>query len=91
MIRDIVRAALVVAVLAVGTALVVEARWQLAMIDAAHRGLVASTAAQANAWQPMPTPAHAYAAPATPAPDAPLRRLGRAALDMADAALGVVR
>jgi hypothetical protein len=87
MIRDILRAALVLAVLAVGTSLVVEARWQLAMIDAAHRGLVASHAAPPQ-WQPMPTPAHA--APATP-PEAPLRRLGRAALDMADAALGVVR
>lgn len=87
MIRDILRAALVLAVLAVGTSLVVEARWQLAMIDAAHRGLVASHAAPPQ-WQP--TPAHAHAAPATP-PEAPLRRLGRAALDMADAALGVVR
>lgn len=89
MIRDILRAALVLAVLAVGTSLVVEARWQLAMIDAAHRGLVASHAAPPQ-WQPMPTPAHAYAATATP-PEAPLRRLGRAALDMADAAIGVVR
>lgn len=89
MIRDIVRAALVVVVLAVATALVIEARWQLALIDSAHRGLMASHAAPPQ-WQQMPTPAHAHAAPATP-PEAPLRRLGRAALDMADAAIGVVR
>jgi hypothetical protein len=80
MIRDTLRAALAVAVMAVAAALLVEVRWQLAAIDLAHRAAVLG-----------PGLAAVYHAP-PPAPEpAPLRRLGRATLDLADAALGVVR
>jgi len=82
MIRDAVRALLAVVVMAVAAALMVETRYQLAAIDVAHRAAV-------DVYQPI------AAQPAPPQPVAgepgPLRRLGRATLDMADAALGVVR
>ena len=82
MIRDTVRALLAVVVMAVAAALAVEARYQMAAIDVAHRAAV-------DMRQPL------AAQPATPQPVAgqpgPLRRLGRATLDLADAALGVVR
>lgn len=81
MIRDTLRAGLVLVVLAVAASLLVETRYRLAAIDVAHRQAVA-------------TPAHAYAAP-MPAPPQPqpgrLHALGRAALELADAAIGVVR
>lgn len=75
MIRDITRAALVVAVLAAGSALLVETRYQLAAIDVAHRQCLG---------QP------AYAMPQQPQPGR-LRQFGRATLELADAALGIVR
>jgi hypothetical protein len=79
MIHDITRAALVIAVMAAGSALLVETRYQLVAIDAAHRNLVAGIPAQ-----PMPT----Y----VPQPEpGRLRQFGRSALDFADAALGIVR
>ena len=75
MLRDITRAALVVAVLAAGSALLVETRYQLAAIDVAHRQCLG---------QP------AYAMPQQPQPGR-LRQFGRATLELADAALGIVR
>lgn len=82
MIRDALRAALAILVMAVAAALVVEARYQMAAIDVAHRAAV-------DIRQPL------AAQPAPPQPVAsepgPLRRLGRATLDLADAAIGVVR
>lgn len=74
-IRDTVRAGLVVVVMAVAAALVVEVRFQLAAIDAAARQ---TTQLQPQPGQPVAQPG-------------PLRRLGRATLDLADAAVGIVR
>lgn len=81
MIRDVVRAACVVAVLVVACSLIVETRLRLAAIDVAHRQAVAAA---------MPAVPTVYGlAPAEPA--GPLARLGRATVGLADAALGVVR
>lgn len=79
MIRDILRAALTVVVMAVAAGLLIETRFQLAALDAAHRAIdIRQVAGQPMPAQPIAQPA-------------PLRRLGRATLDLADAALGVVR
>lgn len=79
MIRDLVRTACLVVVMAVAASLVVEVRFQLAAIDTAQR----------QATHPMaPLPPHPQ--PAT-APPGRLRAFGRAVLDLADAGLGVVR
>ena len=75
MIRDITRAALAIAVLAAGSAVLVETRYQLACVDLAHR-------------QCIDRPA--YAMPQQPQPDR-LRQFGRATLELADAALGLAR
>lgn len=80
MIHDTLRAALVVAVLAAACSLLVETRQRLAMLDIATR---------IAANQPQPV-AHAYAPAPQPEPGR-LRQLGRATLDLADAALGIVR
>ena len=77
MIRDTLRALLTVAVLSVAAGLLVETRFQLACIDVAHR----------HAIQPSPAP---FVMAPQPEPGR-LRRFGRATLDLADAALGVVR
>ena len=77
MIRDTIRAALVVAVMAVGSALLTETRYQLACIDVAHR--------QCLGGQP------AYAMPQQQPQPGRLRQFGRATLELADAALGIVR
>jgi hypothetical protein len=81
MIHDIVRAALVIAVLAVGCSLLVETRHRLAMLEIATR-LVSQQPYAHPAYQPIPQP--------QPEPGR-LRQLGRATLDLADAALGIVR
>ena len=79
MLRDFLRAALVIAVMAAGSALLVETRYQMAAIDAAHRNIVAGIPGhQIPAYAPQPEPGR-------------LRRFGRSALDLADAALGIVR
>jgi hypothetical protein len=82
-IRDIVRAVLAVAVMAAAAGLLVETRYQLAAIEAAAR-----------ACSTMPGPV-ARLEPPAPArvPEDPgrLRRLGRSILDVADAAINVVR
>jgi len=75
MIRDITRAALVVAVMAAGSALLVETRYQFAAVDVAHR-------------QCLGQPAYAMPQQAQPGR---LRHFGRATLELADAALGIVR
>jgi hypothetical protein len=75
MIRDLVRTACVVLVMVVAAALVVEVRERLAVLDMAVR------------MQPV---TYGYAPQAAPEPR-PLARFGRATLDLADAALGVVR
>jgi len=81
MIHDIVRAALVIAVLAAGCSLLVETRQRLAMLEIATR--LASQQPQAQpVYQPMPQP--------QPQPGR-IQQLGRATLELADAALGIVR
>jgi len=75
MIRDITRACLTIAVMAAACGLLVEVRYQLAAIDLAHRSALHHSA-------PVAMP---------PQPASPLRRLGRAGLDLADATLGILR
>ena len=75
MIRDTIRAALAIAVMAAGSALLVETRYQLAAVDVAHR-------------QCLGQPAYAMPQQAQPGR---LRHFGRATLELADAALGIVR
>ena len=75
MIRDITRAALAIAVMAAGSALLTETRYQLACIDVAHR-------------QCLGQPAYAMPQQAQPGR---LRQFGRATIELADAALGIVR
>ena len=78
MIRDILRAALTIAVMAVAAGLLIETRFHLAAIDVAHRASIAGQPAM-----PLPVPVAET--------DGPLRRLGRATLGLADAAVGLVR
>lgn len=75
MIRDIVRTVCVIVTLAVASSLVIETRFQLVCIEMATR----------------PQPVAMFAAAPAPPPPGRLRSLGRAAVDLADAALGVVR
>ena len=79
MIRDIVRTACIIIVMAVACSLLIETRHRLAVIDLAHRQAVAPPAVYAS------TPPQA--APTT----GPLARLGAATVGLADAALGVIR
>lgn len=85
MIRDTLRAALVIVTLAAAAGIVIETRFQLAAIDTAHR------AALAGAPAPLPPLAGPPMLPPPPAAPGPLRNFGRAAIDLADAALGIVR
>jgi hypothetical protein len=79
MIHDTLRALLVIAVLAAGCSLLVETRHRLAVIELSTR---------------MATP-QPYAMPAfQPAPQSEpgrLRQFGQASLELADAALGILR
>ena len=77
MIRDALRAALAVAVMAAAASILVEARFQMAAIDTAHR------AALAGQYDPQMQ--------IMPQEPGRLRRFGQATIDLADAALGVVR
>lgn len=88
MIRDIVRACLAVAAMAVAAALVVQVRYELAAIDVAHRAAIAPAGQPAHGQPVASQPAAGQPVDGQPGP---LRRLGRATLDMADAALNVVR
>jgi hypothetical protein len=81
MVHDALRAMLVVAVLAVSCSLLVETRQRLAMLEIATR-IAAAQPHAATAYQAQPIP--------QPEPGR-LRQLGRATLDLADAALGIVR
>jgi hypothetical protein len=78
MTRDLVRTACGIIAMSVAASLVIETRFQLAAIDAAHR-----QTAMPVAVTPLPAPA--------PAQPGRLRAVGRAILDLADAGLGVVR
>ena len=76
MIRDTIRAALAIAVMAAGSALLVETRYQLAAVDVAHRQCLGQPAYAMPQQQPQP---------------GRLRQFGRATIELADAALGIVR
>jgi hypothetical protein len=78
MIHDTLRALLVIAVLAAGSSLLVETRQRLAAVELAAR--MATQPHPAMAYQPMPQPQPGR-----------LQQFGRATLNLADAALGVVR
>lgn len=88
MIRDIVRAVLVLVVLAVGCEIL-----------AVHRGREAAkpqpAAYQPPAWQPVAPAWQPMQAPVwaqSPAPEpAPLRRVARELVDLTEAAIGVIR
>jgi hypothetical protein len=79
MIHDTLRALLIVAVLAAGCSLLIETRQRLATLEIATRLASAQPYAQ-PAYQPMPQPEPGR-----------LRQFGRATLELADAALGIVR
>jgi hypothetical protein len=76
MIRDLLRTACVITVMAVAASLIVEVRFRLAAIEVAAR--------------PQPQAVTYGYAPPPPEPGR-LARFGRATLNLADAALGVVR
>lgn len=81
MIRDTLRAALAIAVMAAAAGIVLETRQRLIALEHAGRMIAG----------PLP-PAHAYAAPTTPTQvGGRLQQLGRAAIEFADAAMSVVR
>jgi Skp family chaperone for outer membrane proteins len=82
MIHDTLRAALLIAVLAAAASIAVETRQRLAIIDLSAR-LVTHQ-------QPQMVPQAAYQPIPQPEPGR-LQRFGRATLDLADAALGVIR
>jgi hypothetical protein len=79
MIHDTLRALLVIAVLAAGCSLLVETRHRLAVIE---------LSARLATPQPYATPA--FQPDQQPEPGR-LRTFGRATLDLADAAIGLVR
>lgn len=79
MIHDTLRALLVIAVLAAGCSLLVETRHRLAVIELSAR-LATPQPYAVPAYQPVPQPEPGR-----------LRTLGRATLDLADAAFGVIR
>ena len=81
MIRDLLRTACAIIVMAVACSLLIETRFHLACIHVAQRQAVTPLAG-------LPS-AHPHAPPA-PQPGR-LRAVGRAILDLADAGLGVVR
>jgi len=81
MIRDLLRTACVITVMAVACSLLIETRFHLVCIDMAHHRTV-SALPGAMVIQPQPAPAP---------PPGRLRAVGRAILDLADAGLGVVR
>jgi len=78
MLHDTLKAALVIAVMAAACSLLVETRHRLATIELASRLTIGHPQPQHYAAQPQPE-------------HGPLRRFGREALDLADAALGIVR
>jgi hypothetical protein len=77
MIRDIIRAALAVLVMTIGAGLLLEVRFHLAAIDVAHRAALGQQVAQ---YQPAE-----FEQPGR------LRQFGKATLNLADAALGILR
>jgi hypothetical protein len=85
MIRDIVRAVLVLVVLAVGCEIIAVHRGRQAVQPPAWQPAVA---AYPPAWQPVPQPPAWQ--PAAPEPG-PLRKVAREIVDLAEATIGVIR
>lgn len=85
MIRDTLRAVLVVAVAAALAAIAIEARSRIAAVDLAHQSCLAAIQGRS-----MPPPQWQQVQPPPPA-EGRLQRFGRAVIGMADAAIGVVR
>jgi hypothetical protein len=77
MIRDILRTALAITTITIGAGLLIEVRYNLAAIDVAHRAALGQQVAQ-------------YQPPEVEQPGR-LRQFGRATLNLADAALGILR
>jgi hypothetical protein len=77
MTRDIIRAALAIATMTIGAGLLIETRYHLAAIDVAHRAALGQQVAHYQ--------------PAQIEQPGRLRTLGRATLNLADAALGIIR
>jgi hypothetical protein len=77
MIRDIIRTACVIASMTIGAGLLIEVRFNLAAIDVAHRAALGQQVAQYQPPQAQPA--------------GRLQAFGRATMQLADAALGVVR
>ena len=82
MIHDTLRAALLIAVLAAAASILVETRERLAVIDLSRH--------LASSSQPQPMPMHVYQPAPQPEPGR-LQQLGRATMNLADAALSVLR
>jgi len=82
MIHDTLRAALLIAVLAAAASIAVETRHRLAAIDLSARLVMHQ--------HPQMMPQPAFQSMPQPEPGR-LQRFGRATLDLADAALGVIR
>lgn len=82
MIHDTLRACLIVAVLAAAASIAVETRHRLTVIDLSARMVTA------HQQQTSPTPSFP---PVQQQQQGRLQRFGRATLDLADAALGVIR
>jgi hypothetical protein len=77
MIRDIIRTACVIAAMTIGAGLLIETRFHLAAIDVAHR---AALGQQVSQYQPAEIEQPGR-----------LRQFGKATLNLADAALGILR
>jgi hypothetical protein len=84
MIRDIVRAVLVLVVLAVGCEIIAVHRGRLAAPPAWQPHAVAYP----PAWQPLQAPQWPQAAVAEPGP---IRKVAREIVDLTEAAIGVIR
>ena len=82
MVHDTLRACLLIAVIAAAASIAVETRQRLAVIDIASR--------MATPMQPQAMTMPVYQPIQQPEPGR-LQRFGRATLDLADAALGVIR
>jgi hypothetical protein len=76
-IRDIIRAALAVLVMSIAAGIVIELRLSLAAIDVAHRAAIGG---QSVHYQPQQTE-----------PPGRLQQFGRASIQLADAAIRLVR
>jgi hypothetical protein len=82
MIRDILRAACVIACMTIGAALLVETRYQLAAIDVAHQQALTPQIMAQQMQQPISQPIEQPGR---------LRQFGRSAIALADATLGIFR